>query len=654
MGRLKLNIYRKLLILFLLLSLLPLTILGLVSYYFARQALQRNIEHKLEELARLAMERVDQQMAYYTEEIEVWANLEVMQDVLTADADGRINATLTNFKKSHPAYQHIHCLNKTGEIIASSELQMTGKTEAEAEYFKQAVTGKLYISELAYREKNDPYPVIIFSTPIWTIGGHPRVVGALSVSLNWEHIYPLLEGIRVDPRLNKQDIYAHIMLINRKGWVLFAPEFERQSVPILKDNLFSRGILTPDIGQNEPTGCLIQRDEHDQRALIGYAVSTTHGDFPGTDWITLALQNLDYAFAPVYTFRDFFFICFVIMVLTIIVVAHLFTWQLTEPVKSLTSTARCIAQQASEPQGVFTECAISAKTSDEFGELAESFNHMALAIQDRNQRLNASYHELEEYKNKLEEKIEQKVKELKQVQEQIVQQEKLASIGQLAAGVSHELNNPLGGILGFSQYILEKMRQKGLPGSTEEDFAGYMKRLSQMEQAAQRCKTIVENLLKFSRASKTEIKPLDVNQVLEDTLIFTRHQLEMCKVQLEKKLSSDLPRIKGNGHQLQQVFTNIILNAQQAMPDGGRLTISTGAKDGFVEVTFIDSGCGIPKENLPKIFDPFFSTKPVGQGTGLGLSVSYGIVKDLDGDIAVESEAGQGSTFKVRLAADKG
>ncbi len=241
--------------------------------------------------------------------------------------------------------------------------------------------------------------------------------------------------------------------------------------------------------------------------------------------------------------------------------------------------------------------------------------------------------------------------ELMRAHEQMVRQEKLASVGQLAAGVSHELNNPLGGILGFSQLILEKMRRNGLDKTTPEDFDNYIKRLSQVEQAALRCKTIVENLLKFARKSASEVKPLDINQVLEDTLTFTRHQLEINKVQVEKTLSPGLPQTRGNEHQLQQVFTNLMINAQQAMGNGGKLSISTKAEDGYIEVGFADTGTGIAPEIISKIFDPFFTTKPIGQGTGLGLSVSYGIVRDMGGKITVESRVGQGSTFRIWLPA---
>jgi len=264
--------------------------------------------------------------------------------------------------------------------------------------------------------------------------------------------------------------------------------------------------------------------------------------------------------------------------------------------------------------------------------------------------LKKSKEQIQQDNQTLDQRVKDRTKELQAAQLQMVQSDKLASIGQLAASISHELSNPLSSVLGFSQYILEEMRKKRAEEITHEDFDIYIKRLSQIERAAQRCKSIIENLLTFARTSGTEIKPLDINHVIEDTLVFTKYQLEMKKIHLEKNFSPTLSMINGNQHQLQQVFTNLIINAEQAMENGGKLTISTmPTNNGYVEVHFSDTGAGIAPENLKKIFEPFFTTKPVGEGTGLGLSVSYKIIQDMGGDIAVESKVGRGTVFKVRL-----
>ncbi len=263
--------------------------------------------------------------------------------------------------------------------------------------------------------------------------------------------------------------------------------------------------------------------------------------------------------------------------------------------------------------------------------------------------------QVQEYTRNLEKtnrELENALKSLKETQVQLIQVEKMAAVGQLAAGVAHELNNPLGGILGYSQFALEKINQKPLGQFGPEDTADFLQYLHDIEQQTKRCRAIIQNLLKFSRSSrKEEFESTDLNQVVNETLTFTRHQVERSKVKLILNLQENLPLIPGHASQLQQVFTNLILNAVQAMPLGGTLIISTVVhrEPGEIHVSFADTGGGISEENLDKIFEPFFSTKKVGEGTGLGLSVSYGLIRNHGGEIKVTSRTGEGTVFTVVL-----
>ncbi len=292
---------------------------------------------------------------------------------------------------------------------------------------------------------------------------------------------------------------------------------------------------------------------------------------------------------------------------------------------------------------------VEINRKDELGKLAFAFNQMTVSLKE-------SRGEIENYSRTLEQKVEERTRELKEAQAKLIQTEKMAAAGQLAAGVAHELNNPLGGILGFAQYTYSKMRNKKAQDLTDEEISTYSAYLKDIEQQSIRCKKIVQNLLKFSRSStKVDFEVLNLNAILDDTLMFVQHQLSMSKVRLLKNLEPSLPKVNGNAGMLQQVFTNIILNALQVMPQGGDLTVSTrvtsyfGERKKGVEVSFTDTGFGIPSENLDKIFEPFFTTKKVGQGTGLGLSVSYGIIKEHKGEIKVKSEVGKGTTFIIFL-----
>jgi PAS domain S-box-containing protein len=217
--------------------------------------------------------------------------------------------------------------------------------------------------------------------------------------------------------------------------------------------------------------------------------------------------------------------------------------------------------------------------------------------------------------------------------------EKLAAIGRLAAGVAHEINNPLTGVLTFSHLLKDKENMD------EQD----RKDLELIIHETTRAAEIVRGLLEFARERPPQKEPLNVNEVIQRTVRLLGKQEAFQHVAVRERFQEDLPHVDGDMNQLQQVFLNLSLNACEAMPGGGTLTISTMADDGRVLVKLTDTGCGIKKENLQRILEPFFSTKPVGQGTGLGLSVSYGIVRQHGGTLEVESEEGKGSTFTVVL-----
>lgn len=235
--------------------------------------------------------------------------------------------------------------------------------------------------------------------------------------------------------------------------------------------------------------------------------------------------------------------------------------------------------------------------------------------------------------------------DLKLTQDQLIQSEKLASLGQLVSSIAHEINNPLTPILGYSQMLLA---QPDIETEKRDRF------LQVIHQSADKVRKIVENLLSFARKDKPRREYSDINEILENSIEFRRYQLNLENIEVVKNFDPDLPKTMLDSNQIQQVFTNIILNAYHAMASSrahdGRLEIGSGLNDaGMIEVTFRDSGPGIPADIQNKIFDPFFTTKPTGVGTGLGLSVSYGIIKEHDGNIRVESEPGSGTVFTITL-----
>ncbi len=235
------------------------------------------------------------------------------------------------------------------------------------------------------------------------------------------------------------------------------------------------------------------------------------------------------------------------------------------------------------------------------------------------------------------------IRRLKESREQLVHAEKLVSLGQLSASIAHEINNPLAGVLTYT-----KLLEKKVSGDTfrKEEALTY---LSKMESEVGRCSGIIRNLLDFSRQTKPRFNPVDINLVLEKVLAMVGHQAQLQQVEIVREFSPSLPQVVADFDQLQQVFTNLTLNAIQAISGGGKLTLRTSVANGQVRIDVQDTGCGISKENLSKLFTPFFTTKEKGSGVGLGLAVVRGIIERHKGEIKVQSEVGKGTTFSVYL-----
>jgi len=290
------------------------------------------------------------------------------------------------------------------------------------------------------------------------------------------------------------------------------------------------------------------------------------------------------------------------------VIGLVWSFGVTRNLTRLIQATRTLATGAFDAQ-------VQVKTRDEIGELGDSFNQMATELKRREE-------------------------ELKKAHAALVQSEKMAAFGQLGAGIAHEVKNPLAGILGYAQLAIRKLEKEN----------PLYRNLEIIERETKRCKAIIDNLMKFTRQEKMIFETISVNQVVEDAIAIVDHQLAMNKVKIEKGLNPNLPQIKGSGNQLQQVLMNLMINAQQAMEQGGTVQVSTRAlNDQTVEIRVSDTGPGIPPEIQAKIFEPFFTTKPVGKGTGLGLSVSYGIINNHHGRIRVESVVGKGATFIITL-----
>jgi two-component system NtrC family sensor kinase len=275
---------------------------------------------------------------------------------------------------------------------------------------------------------------------------------------------------------------------------------------------------------------------------------------------------------------------------------------------------------------------VDVKYRDEVGQLGHSFNMMTENLKKANEKL-------VQWGNTLEKRVKERTHELQDMQDSLVRSEKLASLGKMAAGVAHEINNPLTSILINTHLVLEKL----------EKNSASRENLNLIADETSRCSEIVKGLLEFSHQNPPEKKFADVNDIINLSIDVLKNQVTFQNIKIKKRLDTDLPQIQIDSDKIKQVFLNLMLNAAEAMPDGGSLVIISrlSEKKKNIEIELTDSGLGIAKENINKLFDPFFTTKT--GGTGLGLAVSYGIIEQHKGKIEVKSQEGRGSSFIIKL-----
>lgn len=306
-------------------------------------------------------------------------------------------------------------------------------------------------------------------------------------------------------------------------------------------------------------------------------------------------------------------------------------WQVVKPVNVLARATRRVADGDLDQQ-------IVVPRHDEIGRLSDSFNDMTMSLRK-------AQAELRQAAETLEAQVEERTAALKEAQAQLVQTEKLSSIGRLAASIAHEINNPLSGILVYAKLLI-RMQEDGDTGPKARE--AYLKNLRLVQRETERCTAIVRNLLEFSRQRPLQRKPIDPTAPLAEAVSLIENQLSLLGIQLTKEFS-DGGIVNADFGQLRQAFVNIMLNAADAMPKGGSLTVRSRvlAAEKAVEIAVTDTGTGIKPEHLSKILDPFFTTKE--KGTGLGLSVVYGIVERHEGKLDIRSELGKGTTVTIRL-----
>lgn len=454
---------------------------------------------------------------------------------------------------------------------------------------------------------------------------------------NREHLFQMIREV------GTQDDIEHVRLINKEGRIIYSTI--NNEINSVLDKISSRSCNSCHAGEKVLTSASsmnrsrifnnrkglevlgIARGIYNQKEC-SQAPCHVHSEESNLLGVLDVAYSMTAMRSQLKVYRTNFIVEILFLMITISLCLMLLTEKLiNQPVKKLLHHTKAVARGDWK--------LISLNPGDEMGELADAFNDMTV-------KLKKAREERDNWAATLETRVEERTNRLQEMQSALIRSEKLASLGELVAGIAHELNNPLTGILINTSMTVDDPR---LDQELKKDFETVIKE-------AKRCANIVEHLLNFSRVSDPQKAANDIRETIDRTLSLVEHHADFHDIRITNEYMQEIPLIYFDSSQIEQVFVNILVNASQAMPKGGDLKIATefDGEEGYVNVSFSDTGSGIPLENMDKIFDPFFSTKGH-KGTGLGLSVSYGIIESHGGLIEVESVVGSGTTITVKLPA---
>ena len=548
------------------------------------------------------------------EKIEIWKASDNPQGQLDALRSTKAGIALAEFASNNTGFLELIAVDSEGQAIATLGPLKSLFPDQEKKWDQSKITGlgKAAVSEPSYEGKSAT-PSVLICVPI-SSGTSKTFEGELYARFSLEHI--------VSPKvMDEQEIVGFLLLTSADERYLYLLNPPYMASPLPTAFRAEDETLSP----NGNGRFSMELDHHGISTLAGFAPVKSSGypspfEYSGKQWFVVQAISQSHVMGPI---NALFMrtLAFAVGLLALISVAGLaVARRILRPIHMLKQGVQEIGQGNLEHR-------IDVRSGDEIEVLAFEFNRMAERMQRTQEQLQRRGQELE-----------QRVNQLRRLQAQLMQSERMAATGELAAQIAHEINNPLGII---KNYVgIAKMLMP------EED--SNRENLRIVDQEINRIAGIVRRLLKFAKPGSEDIQNVQINQILEELLALLRGQLFRSKIEVTVDLHENIPEVSISTDQMRQVFLNLIKNAEDAMADGGKLTVRTRYRKGLVEVEISDTGCGIPSEDVKNIFEPFFTTKGV-KGTGLGLSVSYGIVKNYSGEINVESEPGRGTTITIQL-----
>ncbi len=700
------SLRNKLLVLMIGLSLLPLSGTAIFSYLIARRQIEERINLSLERMAQDTADKVDLMLRGKKEEIHSMATTypRIYHGINGKDRPSLI-PLLNNYWLNHDGYDTLIVLDKEGNFLGVNTMDPNGAPlpdqsvseifganiaafPEERKLFQESIAGHnshhdWYQSKLVHSlynySKNDRSHQynIAFSEPIRDPASR-QIVGVWINIVNWSHFQNILDNVEMD--LAAQNLHTgYAFMLARDANILICHRYrlnrrveEGGKASGRRDFYNTR--LVEDHGLRNLHDAIRNRESHfayDPPEGKGKITGLARIDDTSFGWILgVEIDKAD-IFRPIQVLTYWLLAATVMLASLVVLLTYAIAGGITVPIKRLIRSASTIAQ------GNFNE-RVPVRSSDEVGILASTFNEMARALSARERQLQELNRNLEnmvrERTVELEnshEALKRAYLDLQSAQEQLIQTEKMASLGQLVAGIAHEIKNPLNFIYGNTGFLADYTHKlqnlvesfEKFPSISAGDRNEMLKLkegihysfikedlktlIDNFTEGARRINTIVSDLRAFSRMDSDTVSDVDLRASLEMSLNLMRNQYKN-RIEIHKEYG-DIPRISGYAGRLNQVFMNLLSNAFYAVKGNGDVWIRTRSAGDAVEIEIEDNGVGIPPENLRRIFEPFFTTKPVGQGTGLGLSISYGIIEQHGGKIFVKSALNEGTSFTIRL-----
>ena len=588
----------KFTLLFLILFVIPFGLLTFLSVSISREMIEQSTISHLRNLAEVKSLAIEQWLRERIGDGKAVAESQEVKSLIPR----RIDPYLNLIRHFYQTYQEIWVLDLKGRRISGKLLEATFEKE---EWFRSAIENEIYVSRPVLSTPSEP----TLNISVAIRDGKGNRIGVLKEVVDMAYVFGLISEAKLGET-------GELYLVDRDGNFILHKGLEellRKGMP---------GVSSIRGTEAEFTHTAIYEDYRGNDVLGSWRW------IPGLQCYLVAEQDVKEAFYQIDVLVRRASLIFAVSTLLILGLSFWAVGTVTNPVQALSEAVMSFSE------GNF-QTPLQVNRKDEIGTLIEGFNTMA-------EKLRKAYSQLEGRVKASNSELEKAYQTLKQRQEQLIRSEKMAALGQLSAGIAHEIRNPLTSVKIFIQSLEKEIDPDE---NQREDFRIIRKEIDKINEH-------INRFLDFARPEEPQFQRVDVRALVMDTLNLLTPKMRTSSIDPDILLPEDLPSVEGDPKQLGQVFLNLILNAIEAMPQGGTLTIhsTTKAAPGsheVVQLVFTDTGGGIPEKDRPYLYDPFFTTKE--GGTGLGLSIVYSIIQKHNGQIEVESELGKGSSFIVLL-----